>query len=628
MPFFLFLLLSTAICIIYALIGGTRLLFAYPSYLLIGATGVLSLCAFLQARSRPNAFALGSMSLLAGYVALRAIYSPYLYYARSDLYMTAACVIVYLLTAFYLTGSRERLRLIVLLMIIAVAQVALGAYQFFSKDGFLFFGFIRPDMAYFGEVSRASGMFVSPNHFAGYLETVAMFALGFAVWGRSGLAERFTAGFVAALCYSGVAISISRGGILSSAFSLFVFGGLCIWGIISLRQKRTLPLIALTVAGIIGMSSCIGYFASRNKAISERASQIVVKDIRYANWAATLDQYRDAPIFGTGAGTHIIYGRLYRRPELQSDPIHAHGDYLEMLAEYGIVGLTLSGLFLVTHLGCGLFGISRLMRERQIGQTAEQPEDAPAPIEAQHLAIAVGAMGGVAALLAHSVVDFNMHIPGNALLYAFAFGVLANPGGKPLTRLRSVSFSGVHRLAAVAIGGALIFAIIPKIKGAWHTEQARVLLREKNFPAAEKQAALAVASARENPYAWLYLGEAYRWQANRSRFDLYRERMYEKAIKAYRQGLTQVPVEVNLLTRLAQSQDALGLHKEAEATYQQALRMDPNLGVLHAYYAQHLSLRGLKAEAEAAQRKSQELGAGAAAEAAQIEYQQLLPEAP
>ncbi len=628
MRFLLFLLLSIAFCAIYALIGGTRLLFAYPSYLILGAAGVLSLCAFLQARSRPNAFALGSMSLLAGYVALRAIYSPYAYYARSDLYMTGACVLVYLLTAFYLTESRERLRLLVLLMIIAVGQVSLALYQFLSRDGFLFFGFVRPDMAYQGEVTRASGMFISPNHFAGYLETVAMFALGFAAWGRSGIAERFTAGAVAALCYVGVAISISRGGMLSSAFSLVVFGGLCVWGIMVLLRKNAPALIALTLAGIFGMSVGIGLFASKSHVISERASKLLAKDIRYSNWAATLDQYREAPVFGTGAGTHLIYGRLYRRPELQSDPIHAHGDYLEMLAEYGLVGLALSGIFLIAHLGCGLNGINRLIHVQKNGSAEGGAGGSPPPIEDQHLGIAIGAFGGIAALLAHSVVDFNMHIPGNALLYAFAFGILANPGGKPHVRLRSLSFSGAHRLAAVAVGGILIIAIIPKIKGAWHTEQARILLRERKFTAAQKHARIAVAAAKENPYAWLYLGEAYRWQANASQFDLFRDRMNEKALTAYAQGLQQVPVEVNLLTRLAQTHDALGRHDDAEATYRKALAADPNLGALYAFYAQHLTLRGLPEEAKAALEKSRALGAGQMGDAARSEYQQILPEAP
>jgi len=38
------------------------------------------------------------------------------------------------------------------------------------------------------------------------------------------------------------------------------------------------------------------------------------------------------------------------------------------------------------------------------------------------------ALCSVVALGVHSVVDFNMHIPGNALVFAFIFGTLASPG--------------------------------------------------------------------------------------------------------------------------------------------------------------------------------------------------------
>lgn len=621
MRFILFLLLSVAYCAIYALIGGTRLLFAYPAYLLIAGAGVLSLAAFLTARSRPNAIVLASMTLLAGYVALRAWNSPYIYYARPNLLMTGACVIVYLLTAFYLTEARERLRLFTLFMVIAVGQIGLGFYQFLSGHGFQF-GFTRPDTLIYDGLTRASGMFISPNHFAGYLEAVAMFALGFAAWARSGLAERIVAGLVAVGCYAGVAISISRGGMLSSAFSLLIFLSLCAVIVIRLRPKKALAIVALMLAGLFVVGSSLIVFAGQSKTIANRAERIVAHDIRYANWAATMDQFRLAPLLGTGAGTHIIYGRLFRREELQVDPIHAHSDYLEMLAEYGIVGAGLSVIFLVCHLGNGLISVRRFVLRLE----PEDPDTPPPRAASPNLAITLGALGVIAALLAHSVVDFNMHIPGNALLYAFAFGILANPGGEGHRRLRTLSFSGLHRIAACGVGILLIYSIVPKIQGAWHTEQARIHLRDGRYRDAEKAALLATRHATENPYAWLYLGESYRWQALTSRFGLFRDRMNEKAVDALKRGVDVIPVEINLLTRYAQALDALGRHDEAEVIFQRALECDPLLGSLRGFYGYHLLLMGKEKEGEEAIRQAHRLGGDEADRAAKNEYQWLTQE--
>jgi Na+/H+ antiporter NhaD/arsenite permease-like protein len=108
--FIYFLLLAVAFAVIHSLIGGTRLLFSYPSYMILGAAAGLSLVSFWRPVQRPSWFALLTTALLGGYVMLRAWYSPYPYLARDDLFMTAGCVIVYLFTALYLTGPRDRHR--------------------------------------------------------------------------------------------------------------------------------------------------------------------------------------------------------------------------------------------------------------------------------------------------------------------------------------------------------------------------------------------------------------------------------------------------------------------------------------------------------------------------------------
>ena len=66
-------------------------------------------------------------------------------------------------------------------------------------------------------------MFISSIHLAGYLEAVGAFALSFAAWSRWAGWARFLAGYLALLCYAGVAITGSRGGYGSSIVALGAF---------------------------------------------------------------------------------------------------------------------------------------------------------------------------------------------------------------------------------------------------------------------------------------------------------------------------------------------------------------------------------------------------------------------
>jgi O-antigen ligase len=103
---------------------------------------------------------------------------------------------------------------------------------------------------------------------------------------------------------------------------------------------------------------------------------------------------------------------------MQSDPIDVHNDYLHLLCEYGAIGAAGFLLFLYAHLRHGLqsfiqFGPRRAAR-------------GASPLS-NRLALNIGALCAVAAYIVHSTVDFNLHIPANALLLAFVFGLIANP---------------------------------------------------------------------------------------------------------------------------------------------------------------------------------------------------------
>jgi len=111
-----------------------------------------------------------------------------------------------------------------------------------------------------------------------------------------------------------------------------------------------------------------------------------------------IHMFMDRPVSGMGLGALVA---AYPRYETHYDGLvvdHIHNDYLEALAETGLLG-SLCGLGFV----CLLFRAARKNFEANQGHFSR--------------AIHAAAIVAVSGLLLHSFVDFNLHIPGNALLF-------------------------------------------------------------------------------------------------------------------------------------------------------------------------------------------------------------------
>jgi O-antigen ligase len=87
---------------------------------------------------------------------------------------------------------------------------------------------------------------------------------------------------------------------------------------------------------------------------------------------------------------------------------HVHNDYIEGLAEMGALG----GI-------CGLAFLWILYREARKNFWAEQGHFSRA--------LHAGAITALSGLLLHSFVDFNLHIPSNALLFLLQAYLATSP---------------------------------------------------------------------------------------------------------------------------------------------------------------------------------------------------------
>lgn len=590
--------------LIECLIGGTRLVFSLPAYVVLGMAAMLTLARRPNSDGKPSFVCFGVTGVFFGYVLVRAALSPVTYLWWPDFYMVLGCLIVYLTTAVYLTGAPERGRIIAALMALAIIEVFIGLRQFTEGDNWMPFGFIRADSG-----RRASGMLISSIHLAGYLEVVALFALSYAIWSTWKTWARIFAGYIAVMCYLGVAITGSRGGYLSVLFSLLVFV------VMSLQAyRRCRPGKFTSRAALVGITAVLAVglaivLMGKSDLLRSRLSLIPQQleknrlDVRIYNWQAALDQFRTSPTFGTGAGTHVYYGRFYRRPQIQTDPIHAHSDYLELLAEYGIVGAVGMAAFLLIHLR-GAWRNYQAVIDNEL-------HDLPTLQPARHdgLALGIGSISAVSAYLAHSVVDFNLHVPGHALIFAFIFGVMSGPsyGSAGWKNSRS---SDLIRLTLPALGLWVMISGLPKFAGEYWAEKARVAFRDYDFGDSVAYAEKSLSYEKRNPEVYFNLGGAYRGAGFLSEEQPARVTLFETAVIAYQNGLTHFPQDEHLLIRLAETLDDLGRFKEAENAYRAAIALDGNLGRIHAYYAKHLAVVGRAEEAEEAFAKGSALAQG------------------
>ena len=513
------------------------MVFSLPAYILL-AGGVITAALAFKKQARPPVICTSAALSLAAWVVARALTSPVPYLARTDLFMVLAAVLVYFTTVLCLRDQRTRFTLVAVLVVMALAHVVVGAVQFKQADNFMPLpGIMRPVLYEW----RASGFYICPNHLAGLLEMIGLLSLGLACWSDSRPRARVLAGYCALMCLAGVAISGSRGGYLSVVFGLGVFAILSLWAV----QLRRRGGFMLTLAALLfGTVLVIGgglLFMSQSDTLRTRLAHVYdTNDIRFHLWKAALMQYHLQPVTGTGSGTYLYYGRHFRDVPVQNDPMHAHNDYLELLAEYGLVGAVLCGLFVLVHLGSGLSGL------RRIG--AEQiPPDAPG--RSHELALVIGSLSAIAALLLHSVVDFNLHIPANTLVVAPFFSD-SWPPRRAKRRNRMMRRSG----APVCGAGwswrwrwSCSRFRCASCRGRFLRRRPGWLCVTIAIPTPCGFAQRGIAWDKENPYLYGYLGDAQHFLTLNAPDPASAIKLHEDALAAYSAGLKLFPQDTGLL---------------------------------------------------------------------------------
>ena len=261
------------------------------------------------------------------------------------------------------------------------------------------------------------GPYVNRNHFAGFVELTLPLSLVPLVLGRVRRERWPLVSLFAVVPIGALFLSASRGGIVSFAVELAVVALVMI-------HRRTVGkqlfagaavlLLALLMVSWLGVGQLLQRFSSFQSlevTSGKRAS------MRRDTWRIFLQH----PIAGTGLGTLQIVYPSYESLYDGKIVNHTHNDYLEALAETGILGGLCCAWFL------GVLLSESLRRLRQLNNSFAGT-------------LQLSGLVGCAGFLVHSLVDFNLHIPSNAFLF-FLMAHLATsqiqPIAAPATARRS-----------------------------------------------------------------------------------------------------------------------------------------------------------------------------------------------
>lgn len=494
--------------------------------------------------------------LFAGYAVARYLTADIEYLARKELVKVLVYTLVFFVWMNQLELQKGADLIVLTLVFLAFWNSIYALYQFLNNTNAVWH-FIRPGN-YGG---RGSGTYICPNHLAGYLAMILPVGLAYVLVGNLKKAITIGLGYATLGIAAGIYATLSRGGMVAATI------GLCLFFLLLLRQ-RAYQFWALLLFGAIVLAGLLaelntGYFQKRFRGFESESPTSEVA-VRLMMWLPAVQIWQEHFWWGAGPAHFDSLFPAYRPPPLQARPDRVHNDYLNTLADWGVVG---ASLVTVTWL-LFFLSISRYWRAAYpvVGQLGIKRNNRNAFI--------LGSAAGLFAILLHSAVDFNMHVPANAMLavtlLAIATGLLQNE------RKRSVAPGWIGKLCATLIFSLLLTYLGTQLwvgtnEWIWleRADQARQDARKKI--AALEHAYQAEPKNFETAYA---LGELYRglsWQG----LDGYQAQA-KQAMQWYERSRILNPYHAYSWMRYGMCLDWLGRHAEGGPYFKRAVALDPN----------------------------------------------------
>jgi tetratricopeptide (TPR) repeat protein/O-antigen ligase len=288
----------------------------------------------------------------------------------------------------------------------AAAMAGFGIVHHLTTDGRFFWFYSHP---YRSARTSLSGAFVNRNHFADYLVLGVGPLAGWllhvvagresnrtsrrpAQWTVQQIVAWALAGAVA-LVILAILGSTSRGG----AIALLVAGSVLLGiyasrGLVDIRLVFGLIGLAVVVVGLLSLRGYDEVVHRLDDFAEGTLDGMDSRAIRRTVWSANIAAFQSAWPAGVGAGVHREICPVYMEESFGKEFSHAENGYLQVATETGMAGVLLLGSGIML---CACWFVSGFRHAER-------------PAEIRSLGAAAA---GLAASLAHSLVDFVWYIP-------------------------------------------------------------------------------------------------------------------------------------------------------------------------------------------------------------------------
>jgi O-antigen ligase len=440
------------------------------------------------------------------------------------------------------------------LIFLAMAISFYAVYQFVTNSDKVW-TFVKP------YEHRGSGTYISPNNLAGFLEMILPLGLAWMLVSRARTLTKVFIGYASLAILAGVAVTVSRGGWLSVGLSLIVF-----FALLFFHRSYRLPSAAL-LAVIIAAGF---YFIPRTQFFQERLNELtknggINDNSRFELWGPAVKLWQENIWWGIGPDHFNYRFRPFRPETIQREPDRVHNDYLNTLVDWGIVGTALVASAWVL-LCAGIFKTWRFVRG--------SPNDL-ASRKSNKFAMVLGASLGLLALLVHSTVDFNLHVPANAILAVSLMALLssclrftsekywltARAGVKVVVTL--VLLSGAFYLGGQGFRRLTEYAWLARAQNAPGFSAQQISLLEKAFAVEPKNFETAFS-----------IGQAFRVESWEGDND-YKE-LAGKAMDWFDRAIKLNPYYGYSFMQYGMCLDWLGRFDEGQSYFDRAVLLDPN----------------------------------------------------
>ena len=172
------------------------------------------------------------------------------------------------------------------------------------------------------------------------------------------------------------------------------------------RTRNSIILGRIFLVEVLGISQFFGLDQLKDRiGNTQIANQVVNGDVvRKGNVqrddvvASTVPMIKDKLLTGHGAGTFETSYQQYAGADIRGHFDHAHNDYIQFLAEFGLIGFVPLALFVVFSFWHGLQALWMRKSWYRSG-------------------VGFAASMGILSIMIHSFADFNLQIPANAVTF-------------------------------------------------------------------------------------------------------------------------------------------------------------------------------------------------------------------